>query len=139
MPMTLLVLFSLALIWTERYAYAEHGNEIIISIGNSTLIPLASDQGNQVRILVNYVVFDSSLVGETINAVMKIYNLDGKLLKTSSYPSGFLLQNENGKAELKSTLTGTVNSVVAEVTFTTLDKTEVLSEAVQTRVDPTIS
>ena len=98
-------------------------------------MPLALNQGNQVRVLVNYVVLDSSILGERINAVMKLYALDGDLIKTSSYPSGFPLQSGNGKIDLKSTLTDTtVTSIVADIEFTNLDKTEVLSNEVTQEV-----
>jgi hypothetical protein len=127
MPLSLLSLYSFSS-WTDENAFAHHGKELLISVSNSTFMPLASNQGNQVRVLVNYVVLDSSILGEGINAVMKLYTLDGELIKTSSYPSGFLLQSGNGKIDLKSTLMdSTVTDVVADIEFTNQDKTEILS------------
>lgn len=134
MPLLLLSLYSFSS-GTAENAFAYHGKELVISVSNSTFMPLALNQGNQVRVLVNYVVLDSSILGERINAVMKLYALDGDLIKTSSYPSGFPLQSSNGKIDLKSTLTDTtVTSVVADIEFTNLDKTEVLSNEVTQEV-----
>jgi hypothetical protein len=83
---------SSLLIFTQS-AFANHGQEVILSLDNSTFTPLTLGSGNQVRVLANYNIQNSSIVGQTINAVMKLYTSNGTLIKTSSYPSGFVQQN----------------------------------------------
>ena len=116
--------------------YADHGQEAVLSIDNSTFIPLTIGGGNQVKVLANYTVQNSSIVGETINAVMKLYALDGTLVKTSSYPSGFIAQNINSTTELKSTIEDpSIRAVIANLTLTNAAKTEVISNEVSTKVN----
>ena len=117
-------------------AYANHGQEAVLSIDNSTFTPLSLGGGNQVKVLASYTVQNSSIVGQTINAVMKLYASDGTLIKTSSYPSGFIAQNTNSTAELKSTVEDpSIQVVVANLTLTNAAKTEELSNEVSTRVN----
>ena len=117
-------------------AYADHGQEAVLSIDNSTFIPLTLGGGNQVKVLANYTVQNSSIVGETINAVMKLYAPDGTLIKTSSYPSGFIAQNTNSTAELKSTIEDpSIQTVIANLTLTNAAKSEVISNDVSTKLN----
>jgi hypothetical protein len=67
---------------------------------------------------------------------MKLYASDGTLLKTSSYPSGFIAQNTNSTAELKSTIEDpSIQVVIANLTLTNAAKTQELSNEVSTRVN----
>lgn len=128
-----LVLSSLAI---SQSAYANHGQEAVLSIDNSTFTPLTLGGGNQVKVLANYTIQNSSIVGQTINAVMKLYASDGTLLKTSSFPSGFIAQNTNSTAELKSTIEDpSIQVVIANLTLTNSAKTQELSNEVSTRVN----
>jgi predicted lipoprotein len=49
------------------------------------------NQDNQVKVLLKSLTTNDTtgLNNKTINAVMKIYSINGTLLKTSSYPQGF--------------------------------------------------
>jgi hypothetical protein len=117
-------------------AYANHGQEALLSIDNSTFTPLTLGGGNQVKVLASYTVQNSSIVGQTINAVMKLYASDGTLIKTSSYPSGFIAQNTSSTAELKSTIEDpSIQVVIANLTLTNAAKTQELSNEVSTRVN----
>src|ERR687897_3617474 len=117
-------------------AFANHGQEVVLSLDNSTFTPLTLGGGNQVKVLLNYAVQNSSIVGQTINAVMKLYASDGTLIKTSSYPSGFIAQNTNSTAELKSTIEDpSIQAVIANLTLTNAAKTEELSNEVSTKVN----
>ena len=123
---------SLLLTFTQS-AFAYHGQEVMLSLNNSTFTPLTVGQGNQVKVLANYNVQNSSIGGQTINAVMKLYTSNGTLIKTSSYPSGFIAVNTNGTAELKSTVDdSTVKSAIANITLTNAAKTEALSNEIST-------
>ena len=104
-------------------AFAYHGQEVILSLDNSTFSPLTTGTGNQVKVLANYNIQNSSIVGQTINAVMKLYTLNGTLIKSSSYPSGFVAQNTNGTAELKTNVDPTIKSAIANITLTNAAKT----------------
>jgi hypothetical protein len=127
-------LSSLLLAFTQS-AFAYHGQEVMLSLNNSTFTPLTVGQGNQVKVLANYNVQNSSIGGQTINAVMKLYTSNGTLIKTSSYPSGFIAVNSNGTAELKSTVDdSTVKSAIANITLTNAAKTEALSNEISTIV-----
>jgi len=120
----------------SQSAFANHGQEVVLSLDNSTFTPLTLGGGNQVKVLVNYAVQNSSIVGQTINAVMKLYTSEGTLIKTSSYPSGFTAQNTNGTAELKSTVEDpSIQGAIANITLTNAAKTEVISNEVSTTVN----
>src|ERR671911_2941660 len=117
-------------------AFANHGQEVVLSLDNSTFTPLTLGGGNQVKVLLNYAVQNSSIVGQTINAVMKLYTSEGTLIKTSSYPSGFIAQNTNGTAELKSTIEDpSIQGAIANITLTNAAKTEVISNEISTTVN----
>jgi hypothetical protein len=67
---------------------------------------------------------------------MKLYALNGTLIKSSSYPSGFVAQNTNGTAELKTTLEDpTIQSAIANITLTNAAKTEVISNEISTTIN----
>ena len=107
--------------------FANHGEEILISLENSTFLPLTTAQGNQLKVSLNYDLQNASITGQTINAVMKLYDHDGALIKTSSFPAGFTAQS-SGKTELKSTLTNkSIQELMANVTFTNSAKTDIIS------------
>jgi hypothetical protein len=117
-------------------AFANHGQEVVLSLDNSTFTPLTLGGGNQVKVFVNYAVQNSSILGQTINAVMKLYTSEGTLIKTSSYPSGFIAQNTMGTAELKSTIEDpSIQGAIANITLTNAAKTEVISNEVSTTVN----
>ena len=109
-------------------AFAGVSEQVNITLDNAHFISLSPGLGNQVGMFVSYTIDDSSIEDEVINAVMKVYASNGTLVKTSSYPTGFVAQNLGGKAELKTTLTDqTIKSVTANVMFTDLEKTEIIS------------
>jgi hypothetical protein len=126
----------LLLSMSTQSAFAYHGQEIILSLYNSTFSPLTTGTGNQIRVLANYNIQNSSIVGQTINAVMKLYALNGTLIKSSSYPSGFVVQNTNGTAELKTNVDPAIQRVMANITLTNAAKTEVISNEISTTISP---
>ncbi len=77
-----------------------------ISTVQATALPLINSEGNQVKVVMNYSIGDESIVGQKINAVMGIYDrINGTLIKLSSFPEGFILNNTAGTIQLASTLT----------------------------------
>jgi hypothetical protein len=121
-------LFPGSMLSTE--AFASHGEEILVSLDNSTFLPLTTAQGYQLKVSLSYDVQNASITGQTINAVMKLYDPDGTLTKTSSFPAGFTAQS-SGKAELKSTLTNkSIQDLIANITFTDSAKTDTISNEI---------
>src|ERR687897_579714 len=123
---------SSLLIFTQN-AFAYHGQEAVLSLDNATSTSLTIGTGNQVKVLATYNIQNSSIVGQTINAVMKLYTSNGTLIKTSSYPSGFVAQNTNGTVELKTNVEDpAIQGVIANITLTNAAKTEVISNKIST-------
>jgi hypothetical protein len=109
-------------------AFADHGQEITLTLHNSSFGSLTSGDGNQVSVFAQYALNEDSIAGQTINAVMEVYAPNGSLIKTSSYPNGFVVQSSGGVEGLETTIKDpTVPSVTANVTFRNLDKTVMLS------------
>jgi hypothetical protein len=114
----------------SNQAFAVRGEEILISLENSTFLPLTTAQGNQLKVSLYYNVQNASTTGQTINAVMRLYTPNGTLLKTSSFPAGFSAQS-SGKTELKSTLTDrSIEELIANVTFTNSAKSDTISNEI---------
>jgi hypothetical protein len=88
------------------------------------------NQDNQVKVLLKSLTTNDTagLNNKTINAVMKIYSINGTLLKTSSYPQGF---NYNSTESIKlATNIGdkSIETITAVIQFTNLEKTQPLSD-----------
>lgn len=111
-----------------KNALAAHGQEITLTLHNSSFGSLSSGSGNQVSLFAAYELNDDSIAGQTINAVMEVYAPNGSLIRTSSYPNGFIAQSSGGVEGLETTIRDpTIQSVTANVTFRNLDKTAIFS------------
>jgi len=108
-----------------------------ISIDQAVALPLTTAEGNQVRVVINYDIKDQSLVGQRLNAIMGIYDRqNGTLIKLSSFPNGFILNNTNGTTQLATTLTDPkIQNISAIVTITNGDKTEKYTNDVRADLD----
>jgi hypothetical protein len=112
-------------------AFADHGEEILIALNSATFMPLTSTEGNQVKVGVNYTTLNGTLIGNTINAVMKVYAPNTTAIKSTSFPNG-IIANGSGTAEIKTTIIGnSTQNVTAVVQFTDASKTVPLSNPVQ--------
>jgi hypothetical protein len=112
-------------------AFADHGEEISIALNSATFMPLTSAEGNQVSVGVNYTTLNGTLIGNTINAVMKVYAPNTTAIKSTSFPNG-IIANSSGTAEIKTTIIGnSTQNVTAVVQFTDASKTVPLSNPVQ--------
>src|SRR5919109_4827439 len=108
--------------------FADHGQEVTLTLYNSSFGSLTSGSGNQVSVFANYKLNDDSIASQTVNAVMEVYAPNGTLIRTSSYPQGFIAQSSGGVEGLETTIRDTtLQNVTANVTFTSADKTEALS------------
>lgn len=108
-----------------------------ISVDRAYAIPLTTAEGNQVRVEVIYDMEDESLIGERVNAVMGIYDRQtGSLIKLSSFPNGFILNNTEGTTHLATTLTDNVlQNISAVVTLTNAEKSEKYTNDVRADLD----
>jgi hypothetical protein len=114
-----------------KRAFANHGKEVSLELNSATFSPLTSASGNQVKVGVNYTTTNSTLVGNTINAVMKVYALNTTAIKSTSFPNGFTA-NRSGMEEIKTTIRGnSTQNVIAVVQFTDLSKTLPISNPIQ--------
>ena len=87
----------------------------------------------QIKINVNYIVSDPALIGQKVNAIMKLRSPDGTILKTSSFPSGFD-GNQTGTAQMLTNIPKIVaQNITTEIVFTDLNKTNVLSNIIISR------
>jgi hypothetical protein len=112
-------------------AFADHGEEISIALNSATFMPLTSAEGNQVRVGLNYTTLNGTLIGNTINAIMKVYAPNTTAIKSTSFPNG-IIANSSGTAEIKTTVTDNSTQIVtAVVQFTDASKTVPLSNPVQ--------
>lgn len=108
-----------------------------ISVTQATALPLVNAEGNQVKLIINYNMGDESIVGQRINAQMGIYDrINGTLIKLSSYPDGFILNNTAGTIQLASTLIDPkIQNISTIVTLTNEEKTEKYSNDVRSDLD----
>jgi hypothetical protein len=108
------------------------GGEISIKLNNSQFTRL-NDTGNyQIKVFVDYSVTDPALIGQKINAVMKVYAADGSLLKTTSFPEGFPVNRTGSTYLLTSIPVSPAQNITTETVFTDLNKTNLLSNPVKT-------
>jgi hypothetical protein len=108
------------------------GKEIALKLGNAEFIPLNGTTNYQIKISVNYSVSDPILIGQKVNAVMKVRSSDGTVLKTTSFPSGFAA-NITGHTQLLTNIPKIIaRNITTEIVFTDLNKTNVFSNTVET-------
>jgi hypothetical protein len=108
------------------------GGEISIKLNNTQFTRL-NDTGNyQIKVFVDYSVTDPALIGQKINAVMKVYSSDGSLLKTTSFRGGFPVNKTGSTYLLTSIPVSPAQNITTETVFTDLNKTNLLSNPVKT-------
>ena len=108
-----------------------------LSIDRATALPLVNAEGNQVKVVVNYSMGDGSFLGQRINAVMGIYDrVNGSLIKLTSFPNGFILNNTEGSIQMASTLTDPkIQNISTIITLTNAEKSEKYSNDVRSDLD----
>jgi hypothetical protein len=120
---SLIISCSILVVSGEELRAQERGT---LSVDQAVALPLTTAEGNQVKVIVNYDIEDESLIGERVNAIMGIYDRQtGSLVKLSSFPNGFILNNTEGTTQLATTLTDNVlQNISAVVTLTNAEKSE---------------
>ena len=116
-------------------AFADHGEEIILSLNDTSFAQKSPEEENRVKVIVNYATQDPMAVNDLMKGVMKVYSPNGTLLKTSSSPTPFPVST-SGKAQLATTLTdNSQDSVTAKIVFTNPIKTETISNELLVKID----
>jgi hypothetical protein len=120
-------------------AFADSGQEIVLSLNDSSFAPISigkgEGEGNQVKVVVNYAVQDPMITNDLVKGVMKVYSQNGTLIKTSSSPTPFPASS-SGTVRLATTLTNlTAESVTANIVFTNPIKTEIVSNELPVKLD----
>ena len=100
-------------------------------------LPLVNSEGNQIKVVLNYSMGSESLLGQRLNAIMGIYDrVNGTLIKLSSFPDGFILNNTAGTIQLASTVTDPkMQNISTIVTLTNAEKSEKYSNDVRSDLD----
>jgi hypothetical protein len=105
-------------------------NKIIIKTNSATFAPLTDNKHNQLKILVDYQTFDTSLLNTKINGIMKVYLQNGSPIKTSSFPKGFTIGQSGTIQFTTSFIDKTIQDVQLDLSFTELDKITPLSNTI---------
>jgi hypothetical protein len=123
--------FTYFSITSEEELFAQHQGTI--SVDQATALPLINAEGYQVKVVINYSMGNESFLGQKMNAVMGIYDrINGTLIKLSSFPDGFILNNTDGTIQLASTLTDPkVQNISTIATLTNAEKSEKYSNDVR--------
>jgi hypothetical protein len=112
--------------------------EINLKVGYAHFISMPTSTNNkerQVKVFVNYTAAASTpIINKTINAEMKVYASNGTLIKTSSFPNGFVVK-QSGTAQLATTIKDNrIQQLTAVVQFVTKDKSQPLSNTVMVKL-----
>jgi hypothetical protein len=92
--------------------------------------PLTNSPGNQVKLIVNYTLDDSSFINKPMNAVMEVFSTNQSLVRISSFPQP-IIANNSGSVTLATTfLDENISEVNVFTTFTQPDKVVSISNPV---------
>ena len=108
------------------------GNQSNITLGDAHFAPLNGTTNYQIKLNVNYSVSDPTLVGQKLNAVMKVHSSNGSVIKTTSYPLGFTAYNTGTLQLLTNIPIAVAQNITTETFLTDLNKTNILSNPVKT-------
>ena len=115
----------------KSFAVSEQKFEIAIDYAHF-ISPL--NQDNQVKILLKYLQSNINDITEinnkSINAIMKVYSTNGTLLKTTSFPDGFVYNSSQPVPLATNIVDDSITSINATLQITNLEKTQPLSNPV---------
>lgn len=124
---------------TSHLAYAVgQGKPISIKLNYAHFMPLTNNsKSHQVKVIVLYTVTPSaSTINMAQNAMMKVFALNGTLLKTTSFPGGLKINATGGKAQLATTLSDPkIRNITASVMFTDSTKTANFSNPLNVKLN----
>jgi len=100
------------------------------------LSPLSNSPGNQVKLLLNYNVTESSLIDNPINAIMEVYAANQSLVRTSSLPHPLNLTGSEGIIQLATTLNDhNLKNITAIALLTDDEKAIPISNVLEARLN----
>ena len=100
------------------------------------LSPLSNSPGNQVKLLLNYNVTESSLIDNPINAIMEVYAANQSLVRTSSLPHPLNLTSSEGTIQLATTLNdNNLQNITAVAMLTDDEKAIPISNVLEARLN----
>jgi hypothetical protein len=109
-------------------------NKIALASSSAQFSPLTNAIYNQLKVIVNYDTQDVSLINTRINGVMQVSLLNGSLVRMSSFPNGFIV-NQTGTIQFATSFADkTIQNVKADIILTGLDKSTPLSNIITTNV-----
>jgi hypothetical protein len=88
---------------------------------------------NQIKIILTYLQNNDNvdeITNKSINAIMKIYSTNGTLLKTSSFPHGFIYNVSEPVQLATNIVNDSITSVNAILQLTNLEKTQPISDPI---------
>jgi hypothetical protein len=98
-------------------------------------MPLTNLVYNQLKVIVQYKTNDASLINTKANGLLRVTSLNGTVIKTSSFPNGFLLNQETKSIQFATSFTDkSLQNVKADVVLTDLSKINPISNVVTTNV-----
>jgi hypothetical protein len=111
--------------------------EINLKVGYAHFISMPTSTNNkerQIKVIVNYTAASMPIPNKTINAVMKVYVPNGTLIKSSSFPNGFVVKH-SGTAQLATIIKDNrIQQLTAVVQFMTKDKLQPLSNSLMVKL-----
>ncbi|MPZ08433.1 MAG: hypothetical protein GEU26_18795 [Nitrososphaeraceae archaeon] len=121
---------------SDQSAAAANPNGLTLSLDRAHYIPLSplSDSpGNQVKMLLDYTIENSSVLAEdTVSAVMEVYAENQTLLRTSSLPEPIVLDDSEGSIQLATTFDDpTLQNITARALLTDGQKINPLSDPIE--------
>lgn len=115
----------------KSFAISEQKFEIAIDYAHF-ISPL--NQDNQVKVLLKYLQSNikdiTEINNKSINAIMKVYSTNGTLLKTSSFPDGFVYNSSQPVQLATNIVDNSITSINATLQITNFEKTQSLSNPV---------
>ena len=100
------------------------------------LSPLSNSPGNQVKLLLNYNVTESSLIDNPINAIMEVYAANQSLVRTSSLQHPLNLTTSEGTIQLATTLNdNNLQNITAVAMLTDDEKAIPISNVLEARLN----
>jgi hypothetical protein len=121
-------------IYAQQSTATASANKITITSNSAQFLPLTNATHNQLKVIVHYQTNDVSLVNIKINGIMRVSLPNGALVKTSSFPNGFIV-NQSGTIQFATSFADkTIQNVKADIVLTDLSKMTPLSNIVTTNV-----
>jgi hypothetical protein len=114
-------------------------NSISQSLNYSHFVPLSpisNSPGNQVKLLLDYNVTESSIIDNPINAIMEVYAANQSLIRTSSLPHPLNITSSEGTIQLATTLNDhNLKNITAVALLTDDEKAIPISNVLEARLN----